>query len=760
MNDNAAGPAEVLAEVDTQGMQLRAPTYDARRLVAPANSGATVLDTTYPVTLPDADGTHSYYVTAYDAAGNWTTSQAHPAHVILDRVAPALVNAPAAGDFNAAGWCHNPCRVTTRATDDWLLTSSVSVNGGIVTPYSDTVDLAKLGLEGPGVAVAVAATDRANNANGLTRSYKVDVTAPTVIVNAAAGWQRTPVDVVVTASDALSGVATSSCTVDHAPAVPATTFRLEEGVHAVSCSATDAAGNTTTTTRSVSIDGSAPVLGVDAADAWVDRDQVVTVTATDPVLADGHAGSGVASFGATVDGHPAPIVDGTVRVQGEGQHALVLSATDAAGNVVSLTRAIRVDATAPAGTLSAAPRFTASPDVTLHWSASDATSGLGAVRLVVDGQPGADLAADGARAGDVATDLQGEGSHTISLQATDVAGNSVTLPAQTVVFDATAPAIAAPKVNGANAAGWCTSTCGVVIAATDGGAGLASISATVNGEPVAVDAVDAGALSIARTIDVTGARTAAVTVVATLTDNAGNSRSVSAVAHVDADAPRLALVGADPASRGLRVAVAYAASGVREVTAAFGSALVALSPTGERDSHGAAVYAAVVPTAGWPSDLHGVALLVGRARATWPATSRPSPAAVPGGERLERHERRHRRERRRHDSPAPVYRRCGWRRRVGRHRRPGHERHPRHLRDGARPGDAHPDPARQERPAYREAAHREARREAHAERPAGGRQAPPPHGAEGVARERQVHRAEQALLGHDRRERRVQADDP
>ena len=57
--------------------------------------------------------------------------------------------------------------------------------------------------------------------------YKVDFTAPTVIVNAAAGWQRTPVDVVVTTTDALSGVASSSCTVDHAPAVPATTFRLE-----------------------------------------------------------------------------------------------------------------------------------------------------------------------------------------------------------------------------------------------------------------------------------------------------------------------------------------------------------------------------------------------------------------------------------------------------------------------------------------------------------------------------------------------------
>ena len=248
--------------------------------------------------------------------------------------------------------------------------------------------------------------------------------------------------------------------------------------------------------------------------------------------------------------------------------------------------------------------------MTLHWSASDATSGLAAVRLVVDGQPGADLAADGARAGDVATHLQGEAAHTVSLQATDVAGNTVTLPAQTVIFDATAPAIAAPKVNGANAAGWCTSTCGVVISATDAGAGLASISATVNGEPVAVDAVDAGALSIARTIDVTGARTAAVTVVATLTDNAGNSRTVTAIAHVDADAPTLALVAADPASRGLRVAVADGASGVREVTAAFGSSLVALSPTGERDSHGAVVYAATVPTAGWPSDLHGVALLV------------------------------------------------------------------------------------------------------------------------------------------------------
>ena len=98
-----------------------------------------------------------------------------------------------------------------------------------------------------------------------------------------------------------------------------------------------------------------------------------------------------------------------------------------------------------------------------------------------------------------------------------------------------------------------------------------------------------------------------MTVVATLTDNAGNSRSVTAVAHVDADALMLALVGADPATRGWRVAVADVASGVREVTAAFGSAGSALSPTGEREQPRQHRVRGDVPTAGWPAHRHGMA---------------------------------------------------------------------------------------------------------------------------------------------------------
>src|SRR5262249_23246710 len=153
--------------------------------------------------------------------------------------------------------------------------------------------------------------------------------------------------------------------------------------------------------------------------------------------------------------------------------------------------------------------------------------------------------ADGSHAGDVAVHLPAEGSHQLALQVKDVAGNTFTLPAQTVVLDTTAPAIAAPTINGANDAGWCTSVCGVGISASDAGAGLASISATVNGKPVVVDAVDAGAATTARTIDVTNVDGSTATVVATLTDNAGNSRSVTAVAHVDADAPTLSLLGTD-----------------------------------------------------------------------------------------------------------------------------------------------------------------------------------------------------------------------
>src|SRR5262249_42030942 len=160
-------------------------------LVGPSNNGATTLDATYPITLADRDGWHAYYLIAHDAAGNATNTQAHTTQVRLDRVAPTVTNAGYPSDFNAAGWCKSPCRVTVLATDDDdLQVNSVTVNGGAVTPSANAVDLASLGAQGSGVSVTVSAKDRATNATSATRSYKVDVTSPTVVVNAASTWQR------------------------------------------------------------------------------------------------------------------------------------------------------------------------------------------------------------------------------------------------------------------------------------------------------------------------------------------------------------------------------------------------------------------------------------------------------------------------------------------------------------------------------------------------------------------------------------------
>lgn len=180
---------------------------------------------------------------------------------------------------------------------------------------------------------------------------------------------------------------------------------------------------------------------------------------------------GTAEAGATVTLLDGDTVVGTAQANGngaytiksallaDGQHALRVMATDAAGNssAASASLPVTIDTTAPASP--AAPVLTAGSD-----TGSSSTDGItknatptltgtaeaGSSVTLLDGTTVVGVAMagqDGAYA--ITTSTLGDGSHRLTVKATDVAGNSSKTSAPAiVVIDTAAPAVAIASKGG------------------------------------------------------------------------------------------------------------------------------------------------------------------------------------------------------------------------------------------------------------------------------------------------------------------------
>src|SRR6185436_342998 len=127
---------------------------------------------------------------------------------------------------------------------------------------------------------------------------------------------------------------------------------------------------------------------------------------------------------------------------GVGTHSITVTATDAAGNESTCTTSFTVtDTTAPTVVCPAVPGASADgncqaavPAVTA--SATDNCSAAGAITISQSPAAGT---------------LVGLGTHTITVTATDAAGNSATCTTSFTVTDETAPSVVCPAVPDASA---------------------------------------------------------------------------------------------------------------------------------------------------------------------------------------------------------------------------------------------------------------------------------------------------------------------
>jgi hypothetical protein len=309
---------------------------------------------------------------------------------------------------------------------------------GVALPTCDAINSKTLAMGA--YSLAVMATDVAgNNSQTVTANWTVDVTAPTVAINAmpAAFTPATTATFNFASADVGSAVDSTVCALDAntAAACNATvTYNaLTEVAHKFTVTVTDKAGNAVSQTYNWMVDFTPPTLAFVAVPAAIVNTRNVTYTFN---ALDG--GSGLATVVCSLDGGTAANCTSPHALANlvDGSHTLKITATDKAGNASSIMNTFTVDATAPVVTYTTKPDpnvYLTSRQFSFAYTTSDAGTGIASVTCKLDNGTAAACNASG-------TALSGltDGPHTFTVTATDNATNA-TAAASAFKVDATPP---------------------------------------------------------------------------------------------------------------------------------------------------------------------------------------------------------------------------------------------------------------------------------------------------------------------------------
>jgi hypothetical protein len=375
--------------------------------------------------------------TVFDNAGNHATASV--AGINIDRTDPTTTSdAPSA-------WQNSDVTVTLTPFDglSGIDTTRYVLDGG--APKDGT----SVSVTGEGEhSLEFWSVDNAGNVETHHKvTVRIDKTDPGITHDQAPaangdGWNNTPVTVSFHCSDALSGIASCS---------GPSTLNSDGAGQTVLGSAADNAGNTASDTATVNIDQVPPAISSDRdraanSNGWYDDDVTVSFSCTDAL-------SGIKSC-------PAP-----VTVHEGAQQLVTRTALDLADNSASATESdINVDKTAPAinGTATSAPNADGwyDGDVTIHWSCSDALSGL-----------------DGACPADTVLTAEG-GNLSASASVSDLAGNTSTATVSGIKIDRTAPTTTASAPSD-----WVNNDVTVTLTPNDALSGVAATYSSLDSGP-------------------------------------------------------------------------------------------------------------------------------------------------------------------------------------------------------------------------------------------------------------------------------------
>ncbi len=359
---SAASPAPNAAGWNNTNVSLPFTAGDAL-------SGISGTSSVSPLVLSAEGSAVTGSVTVTDIAGNSATFNS--SSFKIDKTPPTLTWGTASPAPNAAGWNNTNVSLPFTAGDGL---------SGIAS--SSSVSPLVLSAEGSAITGSVTVTDIAgNSATFNSSSFKIDKTPPTLTWGTAspapnaAGWNNTNVSLPFTASDGISGIASSS-------SVSPLVLSAEGSAITGNVTVTDMAGNSATfNSSSFKIDKTPPTLTWGTASptpnaaGWNNTNVSLPFTLSDAL-------SGLAS---SSPGSPILLSTEGSAVTGS------VSATDVAGNNVAFTSApYKIDKTPPtAGIAAVTPtvRDTAVDQMSIIFSEPVVSLGLGNLALTCNGGP-------------------------------------------------------------------------------------------------------------------------------------------------------------------------------------------------------------------------------------------------------------------------------------------------------------------------------------------------------------------------------------
>jgi hypothetical protein len=261
---------------------------------------------TFAVTLTVNDGRND------TGTASTTASIALPAPPPAPKITAQISPSP-----NSKGWNNTPATVT------FTCSSSSSTIATCTSPIT-------VSAQGASQVATGTATDKAGNSTTINVSLNIDLTPPTISASASpladgAGWTNSAVTVNFQCSDSLSGVALCP---------GPQTVSTEGANQTIPGTATDVAGNTASTSISLNIDLTPPVIAVTSpSDGSVVTNSNLNVTGTASDALSGIADVACNGVDATITGSNTSC-NLTLSV---GTNAIQVQAFDLAGNTATTT---------------------------------------------------------------------------------------------------------------------------------------------------------------------------------------------------------------------------------------------------------------------------------------------------------------------------------------------------------------------------------------------------------------------------------------
>jgi outer membrane protein assembly factor BamB len=477
---DVSAPSTQLSVSGTAGANGWYVSPNVQISLAPADSLSGVASTYYtvdggaaqtyagPFTL-DGNAQHQVSFWSVDKVGNTEAQQTST--VKVDNTGPTTQNA-VTGPAGNSTYFSGAVQFSLTASDNLsgVANSYYRIDGGPTQTYTVPFTVSGDGTH----PVEFWSVDVAGNNPGFaTVMIRIDGTAPTTQAAASGtpnpnGWYNAAVQITLTASDSLSGVANSFYAVDGGLAQtyggPFTVSNT--GTHTVLFWSRDQANNAESAqSMIVKIDVTAPstqaAVSGNSGNGWYQNPATVSLTATD-------SSSGVDHSYYKIDGGATLTYATPFSVSGAGTHVINYWSVDAVGNTESQQSVtINIDTTAPSTQISASGTtgnngwYRSSVQVSL--TGSDSQAGVANTFYSLDGGPAQTYAVPF---------YVNEGQHQLSFWSVDRANNSEVHKTAAIKVDLTNPATQSSLSGPGGSGNWFRGTVQMALAATDNLSGV------------------------------------------------------------------------------------------------------------------------------------------------------------------------------------------------------------------------------------------------------------------------------------------------